>query len=120
MTGYPGKIDAYDGATLIVAILLMAAPWILGYSGDRAALASSLVAGLAIAACAIVAMTEFTRLFEEVDIALGALTAAAPWLVGFAHDRAALHAHLAVGFLVMLISVGELFLLRGRRPHASA
>ncbi|MDE2361866.1 MAG: SPW repeat protein [Hyphomicrobiales bacterium] len=120
MIGYPEKIDAWDGVNLALAAALVFAPWALGYSGDRAAVGSSVVAGLAIAACAIVAMTEFTRLFEEVDIALGALTAAAPWLIGFAHDRAAVHAHLAIGFLVMLLSAAELFLLRRRPPHASA
>ena len=120
MANYPDKTDAWDGVTLIVAIGLLAAPWALGYSGDRAAVGSSLVAGLAIGACAIIALTEFTRLFEEIDVALGVLAAAAPWIAGFAHDRHAMIAHVVGGGLVVIVSIGELLWLRNRPPHASA
>jgi hypothetical protein len=120
MANYPDKIDAWDGVTLVLAVGLLAAPWALGYSGDMAALACSLLAGLAIGACAIVALTEFTRLFEEIDVALGALTAAAPWLAGFAHDRRAVTVHLAAGGLIALVSLGELFWTRSQPPQAGA
>jgi hypothetical protein len=120
MANYPDKTDAWDGVTLGLAICLLGAPWALGYSGDKAAVASSIVAGLAIAACAVVALTEFTRLFEEVDAALGALTAAAPWVAGFAHDRNAVVAHVVAGGLVVLVSLGELFWLRSQPPRAGA
>ena len=120
MSTYVEKTDAYDFITLILAVALIAAPWALGYSGDRTAIASSVVAGLAIGACAVVALTEFTRLFEEIDVALGALTVAAPWIVGFAHNRHAVIAHVVVGGLVVLVSLSELFLLRGRPPRANA
>ena len=120
MANYPDKTDAWDGVTLVLAIGLLAAPWVLGYSGDRAAVGSSIVAGLLIGACAIIALTEFTRLFEEIDVALGFLTAAAPWIAGFSHDRPAVIAHMAVGGLVVIVSLAELLWARNRPPHPSA
>lgn len=48
----------FDGVILVVAILLIAAPWLLGYSGDRNATATSLVAGLAICACVVATLIE--------------------------------------------------------------
>jgi hypothetical protein len=107
----------YDFITLALALGLIAAPWALGYSGDRVATGASGVAGAAIVACAIVAMTEFTRLFREVDLALGVLTGLAPWLLGFAGDRRALTAHLIVGAVVAAFSALELWWWR-RAPRA--
>lgn len=119
MATYPDKIDAWDGVALILAILLGLAPWLLGYAVDPRATGTSIVCALAIAACAVIAMTEFTRLFEEVDLAIGLATAVAPFVIGFAHDRRAVYAHLAIGGLVALLSAAELLMLRHRGPRLS-
>ena len=72
------KASRYDGVVLILALLLIAAPWFLGYSDDDRATASSLVAGVAIFACVTSTLSEFTRAFRDVDVLLGLLTSAAP------------------------------------------
>lgn len=117
MSDYVQRNDSYDGVTFGLAVALIAAPWVLGYSSNEAATASSLVAGLAIAACAIIALTEYTRLFEEVDATLGLVTIAAPWAFGFSHIRVAVLTHVAIGGLISLISAGELVLLRRSPPQ---
>ncbi len=106
----------FDGVIVILAVLLIAAPWLLGYSGDRDATATSLVAGLAIFACVISTVSEYTRAFREIDLALGVLTAAAPLFLHFGSDRRAVIAHLLVGGAVALISVSEL-LMPKHQPH---
>ena len=113
------KASRYDGVVLILALLLIAAPWFLGYSDDDRAMASSLVAGVAIFACVTSTLSEFTRAFREVDVGLGLLTAAAPLLLGFGADHRAAIAHLVIGGLVTLISAGELLLPRLPPPHVS-
>lgn len=109
----------YDSIVLICALGLIAAPWIFGYAADHNAAISSCVAGLAIAACGISGLFEYKRLFREVDVALGLLTAAAPWLLRFTGDHKALTVHLIAGGLVGIISAGELLLQSGNPPHVS-
>jgi hypothetical protein len=110
----------FDGVILVLAILLIAAPWLLGYSGDRDATATSLVAGLAICACVISTVSDYTRAFREIDMALGVLTAAAPLFFRFGGDRRAIVAHLLVGGAVTLISAGELLAPKHQPQQAHA
>lgn len=80
----------------------------------------SLVGGAFIACCTISALGGLPKLFGEVDIALGALIAIAPWLLGFAHDHKATTAQLALGLLVALVSAAELRQLRSRPPRPTS
>jgi hypothetical protein len=110
----------FDGVIVLLAILLIAAPWLLGYSGDHNATATSLVAGLAIFACVISTFSEYTHAFREIDFALGVLTAAAPIFFHFGGDRRAVIAHLLVGGAVALISASELLIQKNQQQHADA
>src|SRR5271165_674410 len=110
----------FDGVILILAILLIAAPWLLGYSGDHDATATSIVAGLAICACVISTLSAYTRAFREVALALGLLTAAAPFFFHFGSDRRAVIAHLVVGGAVALISASELLIRKHQQQQAHA
>ncbi|MFO1136762.1 MAG: SPW repeat protein [Rhodoblastus sp.] len=98
-----------DFITLVLGLAFLAAPWVLGYGGNERATASSLVAGLAIAACAVIALAELPHLFEEVDAILGVIAAASPWIVGFANVPHAAVAHVALGLGVAVLSLGELW-----------
>ncbi len=110
----------FDGVILTLAILLIAAPWLLGYSGDHDATATSIVAGLAICACVISTLSDYTRAFREIDLALGLLTAAAPFFFHFGSDRRAVIAHLVVGGTVALISASELLIRKHQQQQAHA
>ncbi len=107
--GSTSASNRLDFITLLLGMAFLAAPWILGYGGNERATASSLVAGLAIVACAVVALAELPHLFEEVDAALGVIAAAAPWIVGFAQVPHAAAAHVVLGLGVALLSLGELW-----------
>ncbi|HMN73977.1 MAG TPA: SPW repeat protein [Rhodoblastus sp.] len=106
-----------DFLTLLIGIAFLVAPWALGYGASERATTSSIVAGLAIVACAIVALAELRHLFEEVDVALGVLAAAAPWLAGFASIPHAAAVHVVLGLAVAALSLGELW---WERSHSSA
>jgi hypothetical protein len=115
-----GPAARLDGVVFFLAILLIAAPWLLGYASDNDATATSVVAGAAICACVISSFSNYTRAFREIDAALGAFTAAAPFLFRFGGDRQAVIAHLAIGGAVALISTGELLSRQGRPQQAHA
>lgn len=110
----------FDGVILILAILLIAAPWLLGYSGDHGATATSLVAGLAICACVISTLSAYRHAFREIDLALGLLTAAAPIFLHFGSDRRAVIVHLVVGGAVALISASELLIPKHQQQQGDA
>jgi hypothetical protein len=92
----------------------------LGYSADTDATATGDVAGVATCACVISGFSDYTRAFREIDAALGALTAAAPFLLRFGSDRRAVIAHLAIGGAVALISAGELLNRKNHPQQAHA
>ncbi len=114
-----GDLSLYDSVLLILAVLFIASPWMLGYSGDRHASISSCFLGAAIAVFVISTMSEYSRIYREAIVALGGLAAAAPWLLRFAADHRAATAHVVIGCLVIIISAGELWLTGGHPPHVS-
>ena len=73
-------VNMLDSIALLLGAAFIAAPWVLGYHGNERATASSIVAGVAIIGCALVALAELPQLFEEVDVVLGVLAAAVFWL----------------------------------------
>jgi hypothetical protein len=79
----------------------------------------SVASGLVICACVIATLSEFTHVFREIDLALGVLTAVAPFL-HFGSDRRAVMVHLIVGGAVALISAGELLIPRHQHQEAYA
>lgn len=111
-----GEGRPYDVISLILGGIIFIAPWAFGYSGDTTAMAVSWVAGVLIVVCAAIALSQYTRLFREINIALGILTAAAPWIARFNTDDAATSAHVILGILVAVVSAGELLIWRGRSP----
>jgi len=117
---YQASTDArtrFDGVIFILAILLIAAPYLLGYAGDHDATATSILAGLVICACVMCSFSD--QAFREIDFALGGLTAAVPFF-HFGSDRRAIFAHLIVGGAVMLISSREMFFPKHQPQRAHA
>ena len=105
-----------DYVTMALGVLLIAAPWALGYGAHVAAAVSSVVAGAAIFICALVALTGLPRPFEEAGAACGVMAAAAPWFVGFLYVHQATTAHVAIGMSVALLSLAGIWWARSRVP----
>ncbi|MBU3888695.1 MULTISPECIES: SPW repeat domain-containing protein [Methylosinus] len=98
----------YDIACLVLGGIVCIAPWLFGYHHDVTAAAASWIAGSFIVVAAAIALTSYTRLFREVNVVLGALTAFAPWLLRFEHNVPAAVALGALGGLVAFIAAAEL------------
>ena len=113
-------VNRLDFITLLLGAAFVAAPWVLGYHANERAAATSIVAGLAIVGCAVVALAELPHLFEEVDVVLGVLAAAAPWIVGFVQIPHAAIAHVVLGLGVAALSLGELWWERSHSGQAGA
>ncbi|KAB2872284.1 MAG: hypothetical protein F9K43_07925 [Bauldia sp.] len=73
-----------------------------------------------IVVAAAIALSRYTRLFREVNVVLGILTALAPWLLRFESNATAAVVLAILGFLVAFISAAELLLWRGPGSELSA
>jgi hypothetical protein len=84
--------------------MLMAAPWLFGFSRNRKATTCAVVSGLG-----ILGLSLFTRyplgvvkaipfpVHGVIEAMAGVMTATAPWLLGFSHDRNAKLTHVMSG-----------------------
>jgi hypothetical protein len=91
----------YDYAS---AGMLMAAPWLFGFSRNRRATANAVISGLG-----VLGLSLFTKyplgavkaipfpVHGVIEAAAGALTATAPWLLGFSRNRRATLTHVLSG-----------------------
>jgi len=98
----------YDIACLILGAIVCVAPWAFGYHDDMTAAAVSWIAGSFIVVAAAIALTSYTRLFREVNVVLGVLTAFAPWLLRFEHNVPAAVALGVLGGIVAFVAAAEL------------
>ena len=83
---------------------LMAAPWLFGFSRNRAATTNAVASGAAILGLSLLTRYPLGAarvipfpVHGVIEAAAGLMTAAAPWLMGFARDRSATATHLASG-----------------------
>jgi hypothetical protein len=91
----------YDYAS---AAMLMAAPWLFGFSRNRRATTNAVISGLG-----VLGLSLFTKyplgavksipfpVHGVIEAAAGALTATAPWLLGFSRNRNATLTHVLSG-----------------------
>lgn len=108
-----GEGRPYDIISLILGLVILVAPWAFDYAEDTTAAAISWIAGVLIIVAAAIALSRYTRLFREVNVVLGVLTALAPWLLRFEANATAAVALAILGFLVAFVSAAELLLWRG-------
>jgi hypothetical protein len=105
----PISLTMHAAAEPLLAALLIAAPFLFGFSGQGAATAVAIVAGVAVL---LVAMSTTWRLslikvipvaaHLVFDLALAALLIAAPFLFAFSHETAPTAFFLVVGVLLLL------------------
>lgn len=93
-----------------MAGMLMAAPWLFGFSRNRKATVNAVASGASVLALSL--MTRYPlgvckwvpfRVHGYIEAAAGALTAAAPWTLGFSRDRAATLTHVASGLATLAV-----------------
>lgn len=97
-------------ADYAMAGMLMAAPWLFGFSRNRKATVNAVASGASVLALSL--MTRYPlgvckwvpfRVHGYIEAAAGALTAAAPWTLGFSRDRAATLTHVASGLATLAV-----------------
>lgn len=102
-----GRADIQNFINLAAAILLFLSPFVLHY--DRIASRSAWGGGLIVAILAIVAMVQFAEWEEWVEVLLGAILVAWPWILAFNHDRPAVLTFVILGAIVALASILEIW-----------
>ncbi len=93
-----------------MAGMLMAAPWTFGFSRNRAATANAVASGAAVLGLSL--MTRYPLgavktipfpVHGVIEAAAGAMTAAAPWLMGFSRNRSAKWTHVLSGLATLAV-----------------
>ncbi len=105
--------------TGILGILLIIAPFALGYSSDMPALWSDVVLGLAVLiVSAIKGLIPDTTRWEYVIAGIGGLLAiVAPFVLKFSVLATALWASIVLGVVVLVLAIYEVYAITARRPH---
>jgi hypothetical protein len=94
-------LDFYSAA---FGLFLFVSPWLFAYANKNARL-DLWASGAAIAAISIAAIIAFSNWEEWLNLLLGLWLTASPWVLGFAHTRAA---HVSIGFGVMVAFIAAL------------
>ena len=99
-------IDIYE---LAVGLFLLASPWMFAFARETPRIETWAV-GAAVVAVSLAATIVFSEWEEWINAALGVWLLVAPWLLGFAHTRAA-HVSIGVGIVLTYLALLDLWLL---------
>ncbi len=116
VTSWRGGQSVQDWTMLVCGALLFVAPWALGFSGDPPAARAAWIGGVVIVVMAIAALVQFAEWEDWVALIAGVLVIAAPWLFGFAALGHAVWAFVALGLIVALASISEIWTLHSGSP----
>jgi hypothetical protein len=104
-----------DVANLALGAILFFSPWIFGFDAGRAS-QNAYVAGLAIAALAIAALTAFAVWEEWLNLIVGLWTLVSPWVLGF-QGTTAMTVHVVIGAAVAILAAIELWIMSQNPPR---
>ena len=104
-----GGKNVQDWINLICGILLFVSPWALGFSDNLMAARTAWVGGVVIFVMGAAALMQFAEWEEWVALIVGALVIIAPWVLGFAAIHPAMWACVALGVIVVLSSISEIW-----------
>ena len=107
-------------AQFFLGAALLVAPLLFGFEGESSAAWTARASGGLIGLIAIVNFADDQNWPAWANLMTGAWTIAAPWIIQFAENGAALWSHLVVGLLVVLTSVWEIFNSENWTPRVTA
>lgn len=104
----------------LVAVMLAASPWLVGFADATAPLISATVLALILAAAAFLARSHRFSHAASVALATGGWSMLSPFLWGFWDHGAAFWSHLVAGAAAVMLSVREVELgeLTGSAPSS--
>ncbi len=109
METWRGGKSVQDWINLACGALLFISPWALGFSGDMMAARTAWVGGVVIAVMGIAALVQFAEWEDWIALIAGAAMIVAPWALGFAAMHAAAWTLVALGIIVALASISEIW-----------
>lgn len=93
-----------------MAGMLLTAPWAFGFSRNRAATANAVASGAAVLGLSLLTRYPLGAVktipfpvHGVIETAAGAMTAAAPWLMGFSRNRSAKWTHVLSGLATLAV-----------------
>jgi hypothetical protein len=104
-----------DVANLILGAILFVSPWMFGFDAGRAS-GNANIAGTAIAALAIAALTAFAIWEEWLNLIVGLWTLVSPWILGF-QGTTAMTVHVVIGAAVAILAAIELWIMYQNPPR---
>ena len=103
---YTAQARTASGVNILLGIWLMVSPWVFDYSAKPAALSSVTVGALiALLAGIRLASLHNSAGVSGINLLLALLTAAAPWVYGYATNEGALWNNIIVCILVGVLAV---------------
>lgn len=114
---FKGNYTPQGIAQLVLGVLLLAAPWALGFAAMTTAANNAWVVGLILVALAVASILSYSVWEEWAMGALGLWLVVSPWLLGFADVQEALWTHVIIGLAAIAVSAAAL-LHWPHTPHA--
>jgi hypothetical protein len=105
-----------DWTNLAVGFGLAIYPWVIGYSDDEVATRISVISGLLIFLVAGAALIRFAEWEEWLNMLLGIVVAASPFLFGLTGNELATQALFLAGVIVIAMSGWELWAIHNPEP----
>lgn len=107
------------GLITLAGLVLFLSPWLFGFAGEPAAAWSAWLLGAIIAGAGVVSIVQPQTWERWVNLALGLVALAAPWLLGFAAVGSALTIHMIAGVVTALLAAFDLW-RSNKRPLSAA
>jgi hypothetical protein len=114
----PHHTEWEDWLTMGLGFLIAMSPWIAGESQTTTIELNAVLIGFLIFAVATIELTELKPWEEWLNLAAGAWTMAAPWVLGYSDHSTLTFLQVGLGALVVLLALLELW-QDWKRPIAS-
>jgi cyanate permease len=101
-----------NGLNALLGIILAVSPWLVGFSTVQVPTWVAVLSGLVIAGVSAAAFLRMLEWEERVNFVAGLYAMGAPWLFGFAGERAATWTFVLIGLAVTALAVIELWRIR--------
>lgn len=106
-------LDLYN---LALGVFLFASPWLFAMTGATARL-DSWITGLLLLVVSAAAIVAFREWEEWIRLLVGIWMVVAPFVLGFPHTTG-MHVSIAIGCIVLFLTLLELFLLHDEQPQS--
>lgn len=109
-TKYDEWKNSIFGSQLVLGLVLLLTPWAVGFAAEPVPAWTAWITGGLIAIVAVIALAAQAYAAAWGNLVLGLWAVAAPWILGFAAVAGAMWSHVALGALVALAAVAELWI----------